>query len=197
MIFAFSQRLLQFLLCVTLHKRGLASLDFRSSSVKHAYFAGPMGGLHWIIVQSSLRVGFNCHSSYCNTCFNKSLKHPVPWDGDIDVWHTRVILRGRHWSSFSTLEQWMVNYHISLFSACVFLIAESRHRAFLRKPKGSRYWICPFTDRHRHTKGSQFFELSGKLYPDRHYTYWNIAYRFSLTPITTFVTKVKLKPLKY
>lgn len=37
-----------------LAQRALTSLDFRSSSVNHAYFAGLMGGLHWIIVQGSV-----------------------------------------------------------------------------------------------------------------------------------------------
>lgn len=53
-----------------LAQRVLASLDFRSSSVNHAYFAGLMEELHWIIMQSSVIVGFNCHSSYCHASVN-------------------------------------------------------------------------------------------------------------------------------
>lgn len=74
-------------------------------------------------------VGFNCYSYYCNTCSNKSLRHPVPWMVTMEFDKPGLFFWEGIGPLFSTSAQWMVNYYASLFSACVFLIAESRHRA--------------------------------------------------------------------
>lgn len=60
----------------------LVSLEFNSSviTVNDVYLAGFMGGLNGIVYVGLLVIpGFNCHSYYCNTHFNKSLRHRVPW----------------------------------------------------------------------------------------------------------------------
>lgn len=59
----------------------------------------------------------------------------------------------------------MVSHHLSLFCTCVFLIEESGHMAYLGTPQEmQRNWvlILPPIDRHRHTKGSQIIDISGK-----------------------------------
>ena len=75
-------------------------------------------------------VDFNCYSYYCNACSNKSLRHPVPWMVTQEFDKPGLFFREGIDPLFPTSAPWMVNYYANLFSACVFLIGESRHRAY-------------------------------------------------------------------